>query len=301
MEVGEVVAKEVVAPEAGVALAALRVEDPEGRPLAGRAVAVASDQRLRPLADDVAPEPFSRPPSELEAQARRSGDGGREVTGETRRLEHDEERLRATGERRQPAEPVGDTCRLVGRGQPATGQVEDEHVRRAAGQEHAADGEPLVERLGGDDHEPVEPDAAGDRLDRVEAARQVEPGDDRAPCAWASAARRWTRVVRPLDPSPRIATLADLGSPPGPRMASSAAKPVWMTRSSWAGAGVGVGALVGFGTGLRLGAVAGARASAPSVISPPPPPLGGCEPQRAWRLATAAVTSGERVAIGRLD
>ena len=52
------------------------------------------------------------------------------------------------------------------------------------------------------------------------------------PCAWASATTRSERVVRPLEPSPRIATLADFGRPPGPRIASSAAKPVWMTRSS---------------------------------------------------------------------
>ena len=69
---------------------------------------------------------------------------------------------------------------LVRGGQPATGQVEDEQVDRAPGQQRATDGQPLVERLGGDDHEPFEPDAAGDRLDRVEAAREVEPGDDRA-------------------------------------------------------------------------------------------------------------------------
>jgi hypothetical protein len=52
-----VVAEEVVTTEAGVALAALRVEDPKGGPLSRRAVAVAGDQRLGPLADDVAPEP----------------------------------------------------------------------------------------------------------------------------------------------------------------------------------------------------------------------------------------------------
>ena len=102
-------------------------------------------------------------------------------------------------------------------------------------------------------------------------------------------------MVRPLEPSPRIATLADLGRPPGPRMASSAAKPVWMMRLSSTGAGVGAGAGSPAGDGIWLGAVAGARASAPSVS------LGAAAPQRAWRLATAAVTSAERVAIGRLD
>ena len=67
-------------------------------------------------------------------------------------------------------------------------------------------------------------------------------------------------MVRPLEPSPRIATLAERGRPPGPRIASSAANPVWMIRSSAAGAGSGRC------DGTGAGAVAGARARAPSVI-----------------------------------
>ena len=111
------------------------------------------------------------------------------------------------------------------------------------------------------------------------------------PWAWASAASRRTSVVRPLEPSPRIATLADRGRPPGPRIASSAANPVRMTRSSGSGRGSVRGADIG--RVPRADAGAGASASAPSVIR------GAAAPQRAWRLATAAVTSGERVAIGR--
>ena len=55
------------------------------------------------------------------------------------------------------------------------------------------------------------------------------------PWACASATTLRLNVVRPLVPSPRIATLADLGRPPGPRIASSAANPVRMTRSSGRG------------------------------------------------------------------
>ena len=178
--IGGLVVEEVVAGEAGVALAAVGVEDPEGRPPPRRAVSVAGDQRLRPLADDVAPEPDPRPPGELEPDAGRLGDGGRQVPVEARRLEDDEQRLRATGERRQPAEPVGDPGGLVRGGQPATGQVEHEQVDRPPGQQRATDGQALVEGLGRDDDEPLEADAARDGLDRVEAARQVEPGDDGA-------------------------------------------------------------------------------------------------------------------------
>jgi hypothetical protein len=75
---------------------------------------------------------------------------------------------------------VGDLGRLVGPGESATGQVKDEQVDRAAGQERARDRETLVEAGRRDDDEPLEPDAAGDRLDRVEAAREIQPGHDRA-------------------------------------------------------------------------------------------------------------------------
>ena len=202
--IGGLIDEEVVAAEAGVALAALGVEDPERRPPPRRAVSIAGDERLRPLADDVASEPDPRPPGELEAEAGRLGDGGREATGEARRFEDDEERLRPPGERRQPAEPVGDPGRAVRGGQPAAGQVQDEQVHRAPGQQRATDGQALVERLRRDDHEPFEADAAGDRLDRVEAARRGparrrssprlglggEPEDERRPAARAVAADR---------------------------------------------------------------------------------------------------------------
>ena len=77
-------------------------------------------------------------------------------------------------------EPVGDPGRLVGPRQSAAGQVEDEQVDRAAGQQRARDREALVQAGRRDDDEPLEPHAAGDRLDRVEAAREIQPGHDRA-------------------------------------------------------------------------------------------------------------------------
>ncbi len=182
--IGGFVEKEVGAAEAGIALTALRVEDPEDRPPPRRAVAIAGDERLRPLADDVAPQPDPRPPGEFQAQAGRLGHGGREAAGRTTGqpgwLEDDEERLRPTGECRQPAEPVRDPGRTVRRGEPASGQVQDEQVHRATGEQRATDGQAFVEGLRGDDDEPLEPDAARDGLDRVETPRKVEPGDDRA-------------------------------------------------------------------------------------------------------------------------
>ncbi len=174
-----VVAEEVVAGETGVALATLRVQDPESRSPPRRAVAVAGDDRLRPLADNVATEPDPRPSGEFKPDTGRLGDGRGQTTGQARRLEDDEERLRPSGECSESTETVGDACRTVRPGQATTGQVEDEQIHRAAGQQRTTDGQPFVERLRGDDDEPLETDPAGDRLDRVEGPRQVQPGHDR--------------------------------------------------------------------------------------------------------------------------
>lgn len=54
-----------------------------------------------------------------------------------------------------------------------------------------------------------------------------------APAAWASAASRSAMVVRPLDGPPATAANVPRGSPPRPRIASSAANPVgWICPSS---------------------------------------------------------------------
>jgi len=76
-------------------------------------------------------------------------------------------------------EPIRDTGRAI-RARQAGGQVDEEEVDRASGQERAGDREALVEGRRRDHDEPLEPDPAGDCLDRVEAPGKVEPGDDPA-------------------------------------------------------------------------------------------------------------------------
>jgi hypothetical protein len=170
--------EEVVAAEAGVALTALRVEDPELRPPARRTVPVAGDGHLRPLADDVAPEPDPRSPGELEPDTRRFGHRGRQAGSQTRRLERDEERFGAASEGGETAQPIGDAG--GGRTVVRSGrQVDDEEIDGPTGEQGCGDRQALIDRVGGQDDEPVEPDAAGNRLDRVEGTGQIEPGDDR--------------------------------------------------------------------------------------------------------------------------
>jgi hypothetical protein len=77
----EGVDQERVVDETGIPLAALGVQDPEGRPTARRTVAVVGDDRLRALADDVAAQSDPRPTSQLEPDAGRLIDRGRETAG----------------------------------------------------------------------------------------------------------------------------------------------------------------------------------------------------------------------------
>ncbi len=131
-----------------------------------------------------------------------------------------------------------------------------------------------------------------------------------APPACASAATRSATVVLPDDASPRSATVAERGSPPMPRMASSSANPVETIRPSASGTGTpgrcrmaGMSGVGASGSGARSdsesGSGIGALASAPSTTSPMSPPRrGAAAPQRAWSVARASETSDVR-AIGR--
>ncbi|MEA2518574.1 MAG: hypothetical protein QOF49_654, partial [Chloroflexota bacterium] len=165
--------------ETAVPLATLGVEDPELRPSARRPVATPGDERLGPLADDVASEPDPGATSELESEARGFGDRRHESRDQARWLERDEERLRPASETGESAQPFGDLGRRRARVR-AWREVDHEDVDRPAGEEHAGDRQALVEGLRRQHDEPVEANAAGGGLDRIERPGEVQPGDDRA-------------------------------------------------------------------------------------------------------------------------
>ena len=78
-------------------------------------------------------------------------------------------------------EPIGEGRRPNGRrARRRRRQVDDEEVDRPTTEQRPGHGEALVDRCRREHDEPLEDDPAGDRLDRVETARQVHPGDDRA-------------------------------------------------------------------------------------------------------------------------
>ena len=275
--------------EARIPFAALGVEDPERRAPPGRPVAVVGDERLGALADDVAAEADPRPAGQLEPDAGRLGDRGREAAGEPGRIEDEEQGLRASGERGKSMESVGDPARLVRPSQSTAGQVEDEHVDRPTRQERARDAQALVEAGRGDDDEPFEPDPAGHGLDGIEAARQVEPGHD------GSGRLRLGRGPQGEGRAPARAVAADrhagrTGQAAGPedgieRGEAGVDDPVVGERRGRWERGLG---------GLR-------RCRQGRRQSECPDDPRSAAPQRACRPATAASTSPRVVVIGRLD
>lgn len=191
-EVGvERLGEELGVAEAGVALSAVGVEDPQRRPPPRWAGAIARDDHLRSLADDVPPEPDPRSTGELEPDAGRLADRGLEAAGGSRsldsgprgrlrrRLEDDERDPGPPGERREPSESIAES-RSRDAGAAAGRQVDDEQVHRPTREQRAGDGQALL-GIGGRQHDqPLRLDPAGHGLHGVQRRREVQPGHDRA-------------------------------------------------------------------------------------------------------------------------
>jgi hypothetical protein len=172
------VAEEARPAEAGVALAAVGVEDLERGSPARWAGPITGDDHLRSLPDDVPSKPDPRSACQLQPDAGRLADGGCEAgaAGRPRRLEHDERDPGTARERGHSGEPIGEP----GGAWRACGQVDDQKVDRPTGEQRAGDRQALL-GVGRRHHdEPLELDPARHGLDRVERRREVQPRDDRA-------------------------------------------------------------------------------------------------------------------------
>jgi len=172
------IGEEFVPAEAGVALAAVGVEDLERGSPARWAGPIAGDDHLRSLPDDVPAEPDPRSASQLQPDAGRLAHGGREAGAarRSRRLEHDERDPGTARERGHSGESIGEP----GGAWRACGQVDDQEVHRPAGEERAGDRQALLGIRWRHHDEPGQLDPARHGLHRVERRREVQPRDDRA-------------------------------------------------------------------------------------------------------------------------
>jgi len=216
--------EEVVAGEAAVARPALRVEEADGRPPVRHPVVVLRDADLRPLADDLAAEADPAAAPQLEAEPGTLLQGAPERRGNPGRLEDEEERAGAAGERDEAAEPVrgpgragtaatGGRRRARGGPVPRPREIEDEEVGRPCLEERPCHRERLVDGARDENREPFQAHAAGHRLHGVEAPGEVHPGDEGA----AGLGLR----DRPQGEGRRAAgSVAPEGDRPGPREAT---------------------------------------------------------------------------------
>ncbi len=170
--------------EAGVAFAAVGVEDPQRRSPPWWAGAIARDDHLRSLADDVTTEPDPRASLKLEADSGRLADRGIEAPRPpARRIQDNEADPGPPCECREPPESIAesrprDAARLTAA--RLDGQVDDEQVHGPAREQRARDREALLGVRGRQHDQPLRLDAAGHRLDGIERSREVQPRDDRA-------------------------------------------------------------------------------------------------------------------------
>ncbi len=173
------VAQQLLADEARVPGAALRVQDLEVRATARRPVVVTCHRHRAALANHVPAQPDPAGPLQLETQAARLLDGGRQPPPKRVRLHDHEQRPGAPRERGEAAQPVAH-AHAADRRVPAVGQVDDEEVHRPGREERSREREGLLEVDGGEHDEPFRADPAGDGLHGIEGPGEVEPGDDRA-------------------------------------------------------------------------------------------------------------------------
>lgn len=153
-----------------------RVEVADGQ-LGGAArcaAPIADDGHGRPLPDHVPPDPDPAAPLELQAQAAAFPQRTVERVRQAHGLEGQEPRSDPPGMGRQASQEDG-----VPDGQ-ASGEVQDQEIHGPSGEERAGQPEAFVGASGPDEHEPAQVHASSDRFQRVERAREVQPGDDRA-------------------------------------------------------------------------------------------------------------------------
>ena len=167
--------QQLVAGQAGVSHSTVRVQNSKLRGPSGRSKTIPTYAHLRPLPNDVPPQPDPRQAAQLEPERGdlrdRSGDRRREP----RRLENDHLDAGSTGEGRQAMEPIGQTRRgPSGRIERPVRQIQHEEIDRSVLEKHRGHCQRLLERIGRDDDQPVELDAPSDCLDGIEASSQIE-------------------------------------------------------------------------------------------------------------------------------
>ena len=169
--------QQLIATQACVPRAALRVQDPKLRRPPRRPVPIPRYANLGPLPHDVPPEAYPGPPAQLQTERGDLGDRAGYGRGQIRRFEHKQLDLRSTCQRRQSVQSLAES----GRGQTRAiarqrRQVQQQQVHRSVLKKHRRHRQRLLEGVRREDDQPFERNAPSRRLHRIAATREVQVG-----------------------------------------------------------------------------------------------------------------------------
>ena len=267
--------QEIAPDQAGVAQAALRVQDPQlGRP-AGRPEPIPSHADLGPLPHHVSPQSNPCSPVQLQPQRGDLYENACQGGGQARRLENEHLDAGAASQRSQSVESLRQV--RIRSARPTRGpklKVQKQQVDSSILQEHRCHRQRFIERVRHQDDQPVELYAPSGGFDRIQAPGKIQirnyPAGSLGPGHGLQSERCLAAGPISLDSSHR-----------GARQPTQPENPVGIARSD-AGRAPGP---PGSPSGSKAGLGRGATARAPSTS---PPQRGAAPPQRSRRDARAA-------------
>jgi hypothetical protein len=170
--------EQLVTQQAGIPVTALRVQDPELGMPAGRTVPAPGHGHRAALPDHVPAEADPAGLPQLEPEPARLVQRVPETGPDRGRLHHQQQRAGPACQRRQPARTISH-AHAGERRIPTLRQIHHQHVHGSGGEQRGRQGQGFLEVCRGEHHEPLQENATGHRLDRVEGPGEIQPGDDR--------------------------------------------------------------------------------------------------------------------------
>ena len=161
--------------QAGITQPALRVQDSQFRRTARRPKPIPRHADLGPLAHHVAAQSNPGSPPQLQPQRRDLGKGARQGGGKARWLQDEQLDAGSTSQGSQSAETLGQVRRRnPGSRQGSGRQVQQQQVHGPILEKHGRHRQRLLERIGRQDDQPLELNAPGNGLHRIQASGQIQ-------------------------------------------------------------------------------------------------------------------------------
>ncbi len=173
--------EQLVSHQARIPVAALRVQDLELGTTARWTVPVSGHRHRATPSDHVPAEPDPAQLRQLQSQPARLPERSAEIGTHGAWLHQQEQRAGPPGQRRQPGRAIAHSRPCERRG-PSIRKIHDQQVDRPGSEQRRGQRQPLLEIDRGEHDEPLQADATGDRLHRIEGTGEIQPGDDRSGC-----------------------------------------------------------------------------------------------------------------------